>query len=99
VRYWAALVGSGLGGWHAAGCCTPLLYSPVFRCSLVAVAAAGLLLPEGFSRCCRSRATDPAATRADPAAILGLRPSKAKLGQPCLTIERKLAAGHLSRQS
>ena len=35
-----------------AGCCTPLLYSPVFRCSVVAVAAAGLLLPEGFSRCC-----------------------------------------------
>jgi hypothetical protein len=24
----------------------------VFRCSLVAVAAAGLLLPQGFSRCC-----------------------------------------------
>ena len=37
-----------LGG----GLLYPLLYSPVFRCSLVAVAAAGLLLPEGFSRCC-----------------------------------------------
>jgi hypothetical protein len=30
----------------------PLVPSAVCRCSLVAVAAAGLLLPERFSRCC-----------------------------------------------
>ncbi len=48
TRVWSA----GHDGHSACGLLNPLLYSPVFRCSLVAVAAAGLLLPQGFSRCC-----------------------------------------------
>ena len=42
------------------------------RCPVNAVAAAGLLSPQRFSRR-RSRVTAPATTRAQPAAILGLR--------------------------
>jgi hypothetical protein len=42
-------------------------------CSLIAVAAAACCYRSGSAAAARSRATDPATTRAHPAAILGLR--------------------------
>jgi hypothetical protein len=56
----------------------------VSRCSLLAVAAAGLLLPQGSADAARSRATDPAAARAEPAAILGLRRCTARAARRTL---------------
>jgi hypothetical protein len=54
----------------------PLHYERLLRFSrrsVIAVAAAGLLLPERFRRCCSQPGYRSGATRAEPAAILGLR--------------------------